>query len=202
MTKLTSIEGRPLVNLDDLPQASAEEKLEHLARELMTTASLLRGAELRGELSQAKTIERAKQALQAGAAVRTPLRAASERATIAEVCDRIALLIDSTSQRDPGDGYSGALMTDVGSLQPSRGALEAACRRLRTTAMFRPKIPEVLDAVREAGTVYTAALRAIDELPDQIARAEHANEQAKQSRKSAKIAGEARHLATPDPARI
>jgi hypothetical protein len=192
MTKLTPIEGRPLVSLDDLPQPSAEERLENLARELMTAASMLRGAELRGELSQAQTIERAKRGLQAGAAVRTALRAACEPATVAEVCDCIALLIDSTSQRDPEDGYSGALTTDVGSLQPSRGALEAACRRLRTTAMFRPKIPEVLDAVREAGTVYPAALRAIDELPGQIARAEHAHEQAKQLRKGAKIAGGSR----------
>ena len=62
----------------------------------------------------------------------------------------------------------------VGSLQPSRGALEAACRWLRTTAMFRPKIPEVLAAVREAGIIYEKALRALDELPGQIARAEHA----------------------------
>jgi hypothetical protein len=63
---------------------------------------------------------------------------------------------------------------DVGSLEPSRGALEAAGRRLRTTAMFRPKIPEVLAAVREAGIMYETALRAINELPAQIARAEHA----------------------------
>src|ERR1700730_3686816 len=62
----------------------------------------------------------------------------------------------------------------VGSLQPSRGALEAACRWLRTTAMFRPKIPELLAAVREAGIIYEKALRALDELPGQIARAEHA----------------------------
>jgi hypothetical protein len=188
MTKLTPIEGRPLVNLDALPQPSTEERLENLARELMTAASMLRGAELRGELSQAETIERAKRALQAGAAVRTPLRAACEPATVAEVCDRIALLIDSTSQRDPEDGYSGALTTDVGSLQPSRGALEAACRRLRTTAIFRPKIPEVLDAVREAGAVYAAALRALDELPGQIARAEHAHEQAKPSPRGGRVA--------------
>jgi hypothetical protein len=188
MTKLTPIEGRLLVNLDALPQPSTEERLENLARELMTAASMLRGAELRGELSQAETIERAKRALQAGAAVRTPLRAACEPATVAEVCDRIALLIDSTSQRDPEDGYSGALTTDVGSVQPSRGALEAACRRLRTTAIFRPKIPEVLDAVREAGAVYAAALRALDELPGQIARAEHAHEQAKPSPRGGRIA--------------
>jgi hypothetical protein len=62
----------------------------------------------------------------------------------------------------------------VGTLEPSRGALEAACRWLRTAAMFRPKISEALAAVREAGIIYETALRAIEELPGQIARAEHA----------------------------
>jgi hypothetical protein len=84
-------------------------------------------------------------------------------------------LIQSLPQCEPAEGYSTALTTDVGSLQPSWGAVEAACRQLRTTATFRPKIPEVLAAVREAGAVYETALRALDELPGQIARAEHAN---------------------------
>jgi hypothetical protein len=66
---------------------------------------------------------------------------------------------------------------DVGSLEPSLGALEAASRRLRTTAMFRPKIPEVLAAVREAGIMYETTLRALDELPGLIARAEHTLQQ-------------------------
>ena len=78
----------------------------------------------------------------------------------------------SVPQGGPANAYSAALTMDVGSLQPSRGALEAACRWLRTTAMFRPKIPEVLAAVREAGIMYKTALRAIDELPGQIEGAE------------------------------
>jgi hypothetical protein len=86
--------------------------------------------------------------------------------------ERITALIQSVPQGDPANAYSAALTMDVGSLQPSRGALEAACRWLRTTAMFRPKIPEVLAAVREAGIMYKTALRAIDELPGQIEGAE------------------------------
>jgi hypothetical protein len=35
VTKLTRIEERPLVSLDALPQPSAEERLENLARELV-----------------------------------------------------------------------------------------------------------------------------------------------------------------------
>jgi hypothetical protein len=97
---------------------------------------------------------------------------ACKPATVAEVCECVASLIQSIPQGEPADGYSASLTMDVSSLQPSRGALEAACRRLRTTAMFRPKIPEVLAAVREAGIMYAAALRAIDELPRRISRAE------------------------------
>jgi hypothetical protein len=171
MTKLTPIEGGPLVSLDDLPQRCAEERLEDLARELMTVTAMLDSAELHGSLCQAETVERAKRALQAGAAARATMRTACEPATVREVCEHIAVLIQSIPQGEPTDGYSAALTTDVGRLQPNRGALEAACRRLRTTAMFRPRIPEVLAAVREAGIMYETALRAIDELPGQIARA-------------------------------
>jgi hypothetical protein len=64
MTKLTSIEGRPLevvplVSLDELPQRRAEERLEDLARELVTVTAMLCSAELRGSLCEAQTVERA-----------------------------------------------------------------------------------------------------------------------------------------------
>jgi hypothetical protein len=171
---LAPIENKLPARLDGFPQPSAEEKLESLARELMTVAAMLRSAELRGDACQHATIERAKLVLQAGAAARAPLRAACKRATVGEICERIAGLIRSNPQGDPTDGYSADLTTDVGSLQPSCGALEGACRRLRTTALYRPKICEVLDAVREAGAMYEAAVRAIDALPEQIGRAEGA----------------------------
>jgi hypothetical protein len=93
-------------------------------------------------------------------------------ASVAEICQHISTLIQAIPQAAPSDDYCAALTTDVGSLQPSRGALEAACRNLRRSALYRSKIPEVLAAVREAGMMYDAALRAIDELPTQITRAE------------------------------
>ena len=174
MTDLTPIGGQQLASLDDLPQRRADERLEDLARELMMVTAMLCSAELRSSLCEAETVERAKRALQAGASARTALRTACQPATVADVCEHIAVLIQSIPQGDPADSYSAALTMDVGSLQPSRGALEAACRRLRTTAMFRPKISEVLAAVREAGIMYETALRALDDLPGQIARADHA----------------------------
>jgi hypothetical protein len=172
MNNLNPLVDRQVTNLHGLPQPSVEERLENLARELMTVASMLRSAELRGDLCPAETIERAKRALQAGIGAHSAIQSACKPATVGEVCERIAALIQSIPQGDPADGYSAALTMDVGGLQPSRGALEIACRRLRTTAMFRPKIPEVLAAVREAGIMYAAALRATDELPRRISRAE------------------------------
>jgi hypothetical protein len=174
MTELTPIDGKSLARRGGLPMRRAEERLEDLARELMTVAAMLRSAELRGDNCQDETIARARRALQTGVIMRAPLEAVCEPATVAEICQRVTSLIQSIPQGDPPEGYSADLTKDVGSLQPSRAALEAACRRLRTTAMFRPKIPEVLAAVREADAIYAAALRAIDELPQQIARAENA----------------------------
>jgi hypothetical protein len=176
MTSLTPIGGgRTLTSPEAVPARRTEERLEEIARELMTVTAMLRSAELRNQVCSAETVERAKQALTAATLeARQALRAASEPATLVELGERMAALIQSIPQGDPTDGYSAALTRDVGSLQPSRGALEAACRWLRTTAMFRPKIPEVLAAVREACVVYRAASRALDELPRQIARAENA----------------------------
>jgi hypothetical protein len=141
----------------------------------MTVSAMLRSAELRSEVCPSDTVERAKLAI-AGATpeAQQALRAACEPATLVELGECIQTLIQSIPQSDPAGGYSATLTMDVGSLEPSRGALEAAGRRLRTTAMFRPKISEVLAAVQEAGIMYETALRAIDELPGQIARAEHA----------------------------
>jgi hypothetical protein len=180
MTSLTPFEERPLKKLDGLPTPRAEERLEATAHELMAVSGMLRSAELREELCAVGTLERAKRAAGAIATVRTALKTACQPATIADLGEHIEALIKSIPQGEPADDYQRALVRDVGSLQPTRGALEAACRRLRTTAMFRPKIPEVLDAVREAGAVYAAALRVLDELPGQIARAEHSRQQAEQ----------------------
>ena len=167
--------GRTLTSPDAVPARRPAERLEEIARELMTVTAMLRSAELRNHVCSAETVERAKQALTAATPeARQALLAASEPSTLVELGERVAALIQSVPQGDPANAYSAALTMDVGSLQPSRGALEAACRWLRTTAMFRPKISEVLAAVREAGIVYETALRALDELPGQIARAEHA----------------------------
>jgi hypothetical protein len=147
--------------------------LESTARELMTASALMRTAELRDQLCQAETVERAGNALKAATAnVRNALQKAREPATVADICEGIEGLIQSIPHGEPTEGYSAALTLDVGSLQPSRGGLEIACRKLRTTCMRRPTIPDVLAAVREGIAVYEAARRALEELPSLIVRAQ------------------------------
>jgi hypothetical protein len=141
--------------------------------ELMTASALVRRAELRDQLCQAETVERARNALKAATAeVRSALQTACDPATVAEVCERIDGLIESIPHGEPADGYSAALTMDVGGLQPSRGGLEIACRKLRITCMRRPTIPDVLAAVREGIAVYEAAQRALEELPNLIKRSQ------------------------------
>lgn len=67
--------------------------------------------------------------------------------------------------------YGIMLVADVGSLQPSRRAIELACRGLRTKrhSSFFPAIPEVLDAVRAAEEFFHRARDAYKELPHLIA---------------------------------
>jgi hypothetical protein len=84
--------------LDDLPQRRADERLEDLARVLMTVTAMLCSAELRSRLCEAETVKRAKRALQAGASARTGLRTVCQPATVAEVCEHIAVLIQSIPQ--------------------------------------------------------------------------------------------------------
>jgi hypothetical protein len=173
MKNLIPLRGKTLTHLEGLPARSPEELLEDVARELMTVAAALRSAELRTQPPPSEVVKRAKQALAAVTPeVRKALHIACEPATLVELGERITALVQSIPHGEPPDGYCAALTIDVGSLEPSRGALEAACRWLRTSAMFRPKIPEVLAAVREAGILYEAASGATDELQGQIARAQ------------------------------
>src|SRR4030081_713626 len=141
MTSLTPIGGgRTLTSTDAVPTRRTEERLEEIARELMTVTAMLRSAELRSEVCPCDTVKRAKLAL-AGATpeAQQALRAAREPATLVELGECIETLIQASPQGAPAGGYSTALTMDVGSRQPTRGALEAACRWLRTAAKFRPK---------------------------------------------------------------
>ena len=69
-----------------------------MARELMMVTAMLCSAELRSRLCEAETVKRAKRASKAGASARTGLRTVCQPATVADVCEHIAVLIQSIPQ--------------------------------------------------------------------------------------------------------
>ena len=77
-------------------------------------------------------------------------RAAIRKATAIEINQHLAVLVGCMAgQKLDMRLYSAALVEDVGALQPSIGALEAACRHLRRTCTFVPTIAECLQAIRD-----------------------------------------------------
>ena len=75
--------GRTLTSPDAVPARRPAERLEEIARELMTVTAMLRSAELRNHVCSAETVERAKQALTAATPeARQALRAACEPSTL------------------------------------------------------------------------------------------------------------------------
>ena len=155
MTSLAPIGGgRTLTSPDAVPARRIEERLEEIARELMTVTAMLRSAELRNHVCSAETVERAKQALTAATPeARQALRAACEPSTLVELGERIAALIQSVPQGDPANAYSAALTMDVGSLQPADGdklAQEIDCRhrmtRRQTDHLIAPTHEESIGA--------------------------------------------------------
>ena len=124
MTSLAPIGGgRTLTSPDAVPARRPAERLEEIARELMTVTAMLRSAELRSELCSSDKVERAKLAV-AGATpeAQQALRAACEPATLVELGECIETLIQSITRGDPAGGYCTTLTMDVGSLEPSRGS--------------------------------------------------------------------------------
>jgi hypothetical protein len=65
--------------------------------------------------------------------------------------------------------FARLLVSDVGALQPSRGAIDAACRRLRRTFKFLPSIAEVCEAIDFAEKyTFRDALEYLEELPRRV----------------------------------
>jgi hypothetical protein len=98
---------------------------------------MLCSAEIRSRLCEAETVKRAKRASKARASARTGLRTVCEPATVADVCEHIAVLIPEHSAGRPADSYSAALTMDVGTLEPRRAGsgLPPAAHRRDTEAM-------------------------------------------------------------------
>lgn len=102
---------------------------------------------------------------------------ALEPATIDEIRKHIVLLLDSNPRAQRlTESFGDLVESDVGALQPSRGAIEAACRHLRTTPRpeFKPvpDIPEIVDTVKAKQMRLERACELIDAMPAKIAEAQ------------------------------
>ncbi len=157
-------------------EVKAAVETEKLARNLVAAFSVLLHAQVTGEPRPPDVVRQAKQALAALTVTeRNRIESACRPATAYELAGFIGMMLAGNPQsakHQGGDQYATILVADISALSPSVGAIETGCRKIRTTSPWLPKIPDVLDAVREAGSMYAAAVRAADELPVLIARAQ------------------------------
>jgi hypothetical protein len=129
------------------------------------------GGGMREELPGA--IARAERLL--GRDLRTALEAALAPATHDDVADALESLVGAFPNSKADALFGRLLVADVGALRPSRGALDAACRRLRRTFKFLPAIAEICDAIDHAEKyTYRNALDYLEKLPRKLAAGKEA----------------------------
>lgn len=101
---------------------------------------------------------------------------ALQPATVDEIRKHIVLLLDSNPRAQRlTESFGDLVESDVGALEPSKGAIEAACRHLRTNPRpeFKPvpDIPEIVDMVKMKQGSFERAADLIDRMPAKIEEA-------------------------------
>jgi hypothetical protein len=163
--------------LPTYPQLSQFEQLE---RDLMTAMTASGGLKV---AMQSHNVDRLPPAIAGAqclissgkiATLRRELPRALSPATVEEIGARIAALIKSIP--NPGkedlEIYARLLTDDVGAQSPTRLGLEIACRRLRRTAEWLPKIAQVLTALEKIEAGIRDAPRSLEELPALVEQAQ------------------------------
>jgi hypothetical protein len=130
-----------------------------------------RGADLAANVAQAEALLRT-----SGLAGREQLEAFCRPATKAEIGLCLAALVAAFPDglRADDDSYVCALEPEIWGLQPSLGAINAGCRKIKIE--FKPQwgrrvptVSEVVAAVQKAGALFECARSAHSELPERIA---------------------------------
>lgn len=108
--------------------------------------------------------------------LKSEIKKALAPATVDEIRKHIVLLLDSNPRAQRlTESFGDLVESDVGSLEPSKGAIEAACRYLRTTPRpeFKPvpDIPEIVEAVKSKQRRLEMAESVIDGMPAKIEEA-------------------------------
>ena len=176
MTQITSASKAPALR-PDRQHLPAEEAVEVQIREAVTTAaeltSLLVGNQLtRERLELPGYLEHAEKHEQSALQALSLLAQIERPATSLEISQHLTILLGSLtgSKADPKT-FAKMLKVDVVAAQPSIGALEAACRKLRRTKTFVPSIAELLEALEEAKTQMRVSRFHLERLPGTIERA-------------------------------
>jgi hypothetical protein len=165
------------------PGPGDAEMVERAATEVISAYSALAEAKSCVEGAPA-AIQQAERVL--GTVDSRGLQAAVERASHDDLACHLAALVAAYPNGRVGRYFGDLLVADVGALEPSRGAIEAACHHLRRGSKFLPAISEICEAVASAEWTFEAASRKWHELPAlietvkqrQAERAEHERSQA------------------------
>jgi hypothetical protein len=164
---------------DDYPPPSIGQQAERAASDILAAHAGLfdperasrRGADLAANVAQAEALLRT-----SGLAGREQLEAFCRPATKAEIGLCLAALVAAFPDglRADDDSYVCALEPEIWGLQPSLGAINAGCRKIKIE--FKPQwgrrvptVSEVVAAVQKAGALFECARSAHSELPERIA---------------------------------
>ncbi len=112
-----------------------------------------------------------------GAHLRREIEDILAPATKDEVNKHLILLLDSNPRAQRlTDTFGELVLSDVGALRPSRGAVEAACRYLRVTPRpeFKPvpDIPEIIEIIKSKQNYFRGVLALLDGLQVRLAKAD------------------------------
>jgi hypothetical protein len=158
------------------PHVSQLEQLERRLRTAMAASGELKVAMQSNVVERlSAAIDDAKRLIVSGeiAALQGELPSALAPATLEEIGARIALLIKSFPQRGKDDleTYAQLLIEDVGAESPTRLGLEIACRRLRRSVEWLPKISQVLETLKKTEAWIRHAPNSLERLPKFVSEA-------------------------------
>jgi hypothetical protein len=152
------------------PGPDADERVERRAKGVVEAWYALHHAETYGSDRRA-AVAAAEAVIAAADSTRRELNRAMAPATHDDIAYQLAALVAAFPNSRADELYGRILVADVGALQPSVGAIGAACRELRRSSKFLPAIAEVCAALADAERTFRLALERIDELPPRIAEA-------------------------------
>jgi hypothetical protein len=161
MTVIPFSSSTNIVTDGEYPGPGPGELIERKARQVID-ASLSLDHPTDADVAAAEPI------VAAADAIRRDLTRAMARATHDDVACQLAALVAAFPNGRADELFGKILVSDVGALEPSIGALDAACRLLRRTSKFLPAIAEVCSMIECKESSFALALKMLQRLPDRV----------------------------------